>query len=220
MVPATRSVRVLARGDAPYRDLAWHTHDGRLGYVRERALHFMRPGAAPSAPVNRAPVRRFVGWNARGDRFAYVSPERTAPTPEELWTFLLAPVEDARDVVYVSDPGGTQQRVFEGMRVTFPRWSPEDDRLSLSMDVLAPEGYGEIIGGGERSPDLALLEEQIERHGLPREAFEWYLDLRRYGSVPHGGFGLGIERTVGWICGSPHVRETIPFPRMMYRTYP
>ncbi|MFC2037516.1 amino acid--tRNA ligase-related protein, partial [Chloroflexota bacterium] len=83
-----------------------------------------------------------------------------------------------------------------------------------------PEGYGEIIGGGERSGDLAFLEAQIKRHELPREAYEWYLDLRRYGSVPHSGFGLGIERTVMWICGLNHIRETIPFPRLLGRMYP
>ncbi|RKZ18466.1 asparagine--tRNA ligase [bacterium] len=97
---------------------------------------------------------------------------------------------------------------------------PQDDRLSLSMDVLAPEGYGEIIGGGERSPDLALLERQIEKHDLPREAFEWYLDLRRYGSFPHGGFGLGVERLVTYVSGINHLRETIPFPRQIHRLYP
>ena len=99
---------------------------------------------------------------------------------------------------------------------------PDPDRpeLSLSVDCLAPEGYGEIIGGGQRTADLALLERRIAEHDLPREAFEWYLDLRRYGAVPHSGFGLGIERTVAWICGIRHVRETIPFPRMMSRIYP
>ena len=88
------------------------------------------------------------------------------------------------------------------------------------MDVLAPEGYGEIIGGGQREDDLAAARSAIDEHELPREAFEWYLDLRRYGTFPHAGFGLGIERTVAWICGLPHVRETIPFPRMLYRLYP
>jgi asparaginyl-tRNA synthetase len=92
--------------------------------------------------------------------------------------------------------------------------------LALGVDVLAPEGYGEIIGGGERLADLNLLLKRIEDHQLPKEAFEWYLDLRRYGSVPHGGFGMGIERVVSWICGLEHVRETIPYPRMLYRLYP
>jgi asparaginyl-tRNA synthetase len=100
--------------------------------------------------------------------------------------------------------------------------APEPDRPETcrSADLLAPEGYGEIIGGGERASDLAYLEAQIERHNLPREAYEWYLDLRRYGSVPHSGFGLGIERTVMWICGLSHIRETIPFPRLLGRMYP
>jgi asparaginyl-tRNA synthetase len=97
---------------------------------------------------------------------------------------------------------------------------PERPDLALGVDVLAPEGYGEIIGGGERLADLALLLERIEEHKLPQEAFEWYLDLRRYGTVPHGGFGMGIERVVAWICGLEHVRETIPYPRMLYRLYP
>ena len=96
----------------------------------------------------------------------------------------------------------------------------EDPSLALNMDILAPEGYGEIVGGGQREEDLARLEGAIAEHNLPREAFEWYLDLRRYGTFPHAGFGLGIERTVSWICGLPHVRETIPFPRMLNRLAP
>src|SRR5690606_32336007 len=96
----------------------------------------------------------------------------------------------------------------------------EDDRLALGMDVLAPEGYGEITGGGERATDLEFLKDQIAEHGLPQEVFEWYLDLRRYGSVPHAGFGVGLERTVAWVCGLPHVRETIPFPRLLGRLNP
>ena len=97
---------------------------------------------------------------------------------------------------------------------------PDRPETCKSVDLLAPEGYGEIIGGGERSPDINFLEEQIKRHNLPREAYEWYLDLRRYGSVPHSGFGLGVERTVAWICGLHHIRETIPFPRLLGRIYP
>lgn len=97
---------------------------------------------------------------------------------------------------------------------------PERPEVVLGVDVLAPEGYGEIVGGGQRIHDLDLLLRRLEEHGLPREAFEWYLDLRRYGSVPHAGFGMGVERCVAWICGLEHVRETIPFPRMLYRTRP
>ena len=97
---------------------------------------------------------------------------------------------------------------------------PEDERVALCVDMLAPEGYGEIIGGGQREDQLEILERKIDEHQLPREAFQWYLDLRRYGSVPHAGFGMGIERVVSWICGLQHVRETIPFPRMLSRLYP
>ena len=96
----------------------------------------------------------------------------------------------------------------------------ERNELALGVDVLAPEGYGEVIGGGERATSLEFLEEQIALHQLPKEAFEWYLDLRRYGSVPHAGFGMGIERCTAWMCGIEHVRETIPFPRLMNRLRP
>ena len=95
-----------------------------------------------------------------------------------------------------------------------------DPNLALCVDGLAPEGYGEIIGGGEREDDLQTLKQRLEEYNLPEEAFEWYLDLRRFGSVPHSGFGLGIERTVAWICKLPHVRETIPFPRLLDRVKP
>jgi asparaginyl-tRNA synthetase len=97
---------------------------------------------------------------------------------------------------------------------------PQRQDLALCVDVLAPEGYGEIIGGSQRMASHELLLKRIHEHGLPEEAFKWYLDLRKYGSVPHGGFGMGIERAVAWICGLEHVRETIPFPRMLYRLYP
>jgi len=97
---------------------------------------------------------------------------------------------------------------------------PEDPSLALCVDVLAPEGYGEIIGGSERIHDHDLLLSRIKEHGLPVEAFQWYLDIRRYGTVKHGGFGIGLERTVAWLCGLNHVRETIPYPRMLYRLYP
>jgi asparaginyl-tRNA synthetase len=94
------------------------------------------------------------------------------------------------------------------------------DDVVLGVDVLAPEGYGEIIGGGQRIHDLDLLLARIEQHHLPKEAFDWYIDLRKYGTVPHGGFGMGIERCVAWICGLEHIRETIAFPRMLYRLRP
>jgi asparaginyl-tRNA synthetase len=97
---------------------------------------------------------------------------------------------------------------------------PENPKVAKCVDMIAPDGYGEIIGGSERIHDHDLLLERIKEHDLPIESFQWYLDLRKFGSVPHGGFGLGIERTVAWITGIDHVRETIPFPRMLYRIYP
>ena len=97
---------------------------------------------------------------------------------------------------------------------------PENPKVVRGVDVLAPEGYGEIVGGSEREDNLELLVSRIKEHNLPMEAFQWYVDLRRYGSVPHSGFGMGIERVVSWICKLDHLREAIPFPRMMYRNKP
>jgi asparaginyl-tRNA synthetase len=132
------------------------------------------------------------------------------------------------------DFGGDEETVISGrfdrpvivhrypseLKAFYFKRDPSDPALTLNMDVLAPEGYGEVIGGGQREDDLPTLEASIEKHKLPRAAFEWYLDVRRYGTFPHAGFGLGIERTVAWICGLPHVRETIPFPRMLNRLAP
>lgn len=106
------------------------------------------------------------------------------------------------------------------VKAFYMKRDPENPNVALAVDVLAPEGYGEIIGGSQREDDLDVLLQRIKEHNLPQEAFEWYLDLRRYGTVPHAGFGLGVERTVAWICGLDHVRETIPFPRMIYRLTP
>jgi len=106
------------------------------------------------------------------------------------------------------------------VKAFYMKRAPERDELALGVDVLAPEGYGEVIGGGERATSLEFLQKQIAAHDLPQEAFEWYLDLRRYGSVPHAGFGMGVERCTAWMCGIEHVRETIPFPRMLYRLKP
>ena len=102
----------------------------------------------------------------------------------------------------------------------YMKTDPQDATVALCMDVLAPEGYGEIIGGGQREDDLAALQGKLEAHDLSEDAFSWYLDLRRYGSVPHAGFGMGIERMVTWLCGLHHVRESIPFPRMLERVTP
>jgi asparaginyl-tRNA synthetase len=132
------------------------------------------------------------------------------------------------------DLGGTDETVLSeqfdrpvcvthypaAIKAFYMKPDPNEPDKALCVDVLAPEGYGEIIGGGQRLDDLDLLLKRIKEHDLPQESFEWYLDLRRYGSVPHGGFGMGIERCVSWICGLEHVRETIPYPRMLYRIYP
>jgi asparaginyl-tRNA synthetase len=106
------------------------------------------------------------------------------------------------------------------MKAFYMATDPQRPDLALSFDMIAPESGGEIIGGGERQSSYETLLERIREHHLPKEAFQWYLDLRRYGSVPHAGFGLGLERTVAWICGTEHIREVIPFPRMLYRVYP
>ena len=98
--------------------------------------------------------------------------------------------------------------------------SPNDPEVALAMDMIAPEGYGEIIGGSQRIHDHDLLLQRIKEHNLPVEAFQWYLDVRKYGTFPHSGFGMGIERVVAWISGVPHLRETIPYPRMLNRIYP
>jgi asparaginyl-tRNA synthetase len=132
------------------------------------------------------------------------------------------------------DLGGTDETVLSeqfdspvcvthypaAVKAFYMKPDPAQPDRALCVDVLAPEGYGEIIGGGQRLDDYDLLVQRIKEHNLPMEAFEWYLDLRRYGSVPHGGFGMGVERCVSWICGLEHVRETIPYPRMLYRLYP
>jgi len=133
-----------------------------------------------------------------------------------------------------NDLGGTDETVISeqfdrpvmvhhypaAVKAFYMKRDPNDEKYALAVDVLAPEGYGEIIGGSQREDNLDFLLERIKEHNLPQSAFEWYLDLRRYGSVPHAGFGLGLERTVSWICGLDHLREAIPFPRMIYRNTP
>lgn len=133
-----------------------------------------------------------------------------------------------------NDLGGTDETIISNqfdrpvmvhrypaeVKAFYMKRDPENPKVALAVDVLAPEGYGEIIGGSQREDNLDLLLERLHQHELREEDFDWYLDLRKFGSVPHAGFGLGVERTVGWICGLEHVRETIPFPRMIYRKTP
>jgi len=129
----------------------------------------------------------------------------------------------APDETYVSSKFDKPVMVHHypaAVKAFYMKRDPENDEVALGVDVLAPEGYGEVIGGGERATSIEFLEKQIALHELPKEAFEWYLDLRRYGSVPHGGFGMGVERCTAWMCGIEHIREAIPFPRMLYRLKP
>jgi len=135
---------------------------------------------------------------------------------------------------YGNDLGGTDETVISNefdrpvmvhrypaaVKAFYMKRDPENEKFAMAVDVLAPEGYGEVIGGSQREEDLNVLLDRIKEHNLPEEAFNWYLDLRKYGSVPHSGFGLGLERTVSWICGLEHVRESIPFARMIYRNTP
>lgn len=138
------------------------------------------------------------------------------------------------DFKWGNDLGGTDETIISEqydrpvmvhhypaeVKAFYMKRDPADPKYALAVDVLAPEGYGEIIGGSQREDNLDFLLERIKEHNLPQSAFEWYLDLRRFGSVPHSGFGLGLERTVSWICGLDHLREAIPFPRMIYRNTP
>jgi asparaginyl-tRNA synthetase len=138
------------------------------------------------------------------------------------------------EIQWGGDFGGTDETIITAdsdrpiMVDRFPTeikafyFEPDAERpeVVLGVDVLAPEGYGEIIGGGQRIHSAELLMKRIEQHKLPKEAFDWYLDLRKYGSVPHAGFGMGIERCVSWMCGLEHIRETIAFPRMLNRLRP
>jgi asparaginyl-tRNA synthetase len=138
------------------------------------------------------------------------------------------------DFIWGNDLGGTDETLIgddfdcpvmihrypSEVKAFYMKRDPENPKVALAVDVIAPEGYGEIIGGSQREDNLDLLLERIKEHNLPQKFFEWYLDLRRFGTVPHSGFGLGLERTVSWICGLEHLREAIPFPRMIYRNTP
>jgi asparaginyl-tRNA synthetase len=158
-----------------------------------------------------------------------------APFPRLTYDQAAALLKDkGQPFEYGTDLGGTDETVLSeqfdrpvcvthypgAVKAFYMKPDPAQPDKALCVDILAPEGYGEIVGGGQRLDDLDLLVQRIREHNLPQEAFEWYLDLRRYGTVPHGGFGMGIERCVSWICKLEHVRETIPYPRMLYRLYP
>jgi asparaginyl-tRNA synthetase len=157
------------------------------------------------------------------------------PFPRVTYTEAIEQLKKAGKVVkWGDDFGGDEETVLSKLyekplvihrypaecKAFYMKRDPDDDKLALGADILAPEGYGEIVGGGQREDDLKTLEKRIQEYKLPKQAFEWYLDVRRYGTFPHSGFGLGVERTLGWICSLPHVRETIPYPRMLEKVYP
>jgi len=135
------------------------------------------------------------------------------------WGKDLRTIEEDKLMNHFKTPVVVTNYPVEIMAFYKPR-DKKDEKTALCFDMIAPGGYGEIIGGSQREDDLEELLKRIKEHNLPQEVFEWYLDLRRYGSVPHAGFGIGLERTVSWICGLEHLREAIPFPRMIYRNTP
>ncbi len=158
-----------------------------------------------------------------------------APFPRITYTEAIEKLNaNGKPVKWGDDFGGDEETVLSNLydkplvithypaecKAFYMKRDSKDDRLALGADILAPEGYGEIVGGGQREDDLNTLEKRITEHKLPKQAFEWYLDVRRYGTFPHSGFGLGVERTLAWICSLPHVRETIPYPRMLEKVYP
>lgn len=166
---------------------------------------------------------------------ARLEPAANAPYPRITYDEAAALLRDAGEEFTYGEDFGAPHETFLGGRFDRPvlvhRWpsaikafymkrDASNPTLALGVDMIASEGYGELIGGSQREDDLDLLRQRVIEHHLPEEAFRWYLDLRRYGSVPHGGFGLGLERTIAWITGVDHLRECIPFPRMLYKIYP
>jgi asparaginyl-tRNA synthetase len=158
-----------------------------------------------------------------------------APFPRISYTEAVALLKDRGfPISFGDDLGGDEETALASLydrpvfvhhypascKAFYMKEDPDTPQLVLNLDLLAPEGYGEIVGGSQREEDLQTLQRRMAEQGLPEAELDWYLDLRRYGSVPHGGFGLGLERLVAWICGLSHVREAIPFPRTLYRLYP
>jgi asparaginyl-tRNA synthetase len=203
-VPRPRRGHASGRGSARVRRRA-RAHDARRGAQGMRARHELsRESPAPFPRITYTEAIQLLHENGHPE--AKVGDDFGADEETVISSKFDRPVIVHR---YPMD-----------LKAFYFKRDPEDPTLALNMDVLAPEGYGEIIGGGQREDSLEKLEAAILQHNLPRAAFEWYLDVRRYGSFPHAGFGLGIERTVAWICGLPHVSETIPFPRMLNRLTP
>ena len=237
-----RDLDALRRVQAPFPRISYSEavellrSDKTKGLVEEKidALHREKSDLEKERVSNKSNYGQLKEWKKRRvDAREIEINARLAQVQEELRN-LPEWWRSAAEFEWGGDFGGSDETLLtwhfdrpiivhrypEAVKAFYMKRDPEDDRLALGMDVLAPEGFGEIIGGGQRADDLAFLEAQVERHDLPRKAFEWYFDLRRYGSVPHSGFGLGLERTVSWICGLEHIRETIPFPRTLGRLTP
>jgi asparaginyl-tRNA synthetase len=202
-----RDVSKLENVKAPFPRI---TYSEAVEVIRKVQLA-QRAQRAQGQPAEAGPER---GGGAGGSE-----PKASEPPPLMQWGADIGGDEETI-VAQQFDRPVMVHRYPASMKAFYFKKDPADPRVALGCDVLAPEGYGEIIGGGQREDDLAKLEAAIAEHRLPKEAFEWFLDLRRYGSVPHAGFGMGVERCVAWICGLHHVRETIPFARMTERITP
>jgi asparaginyl-tRNA synthetase len=189
-------------------------HEKELKAVLERDVEKLRNVKPPFPRITYSDAVEVIR-----DVRAQGQPDEAAPAPPFEWGDDIGGDEETIVASQFDRPVMVHRYPAELKAFYFKR-DPRDARVALGCDVLAPEGHGEIIGGGQREDDLAVLEAALEQHRLPKEAFEWYLDLRRYGTVPHAGFGMGVERCVAWICGLHHVRETIPFARMMERITP
>ena len=169
-----------------------------------------------------------------GNLFAYSDLVEFNPQASHTYFYLVALKQNSIDFTYGEDFGASDETLISNQYdspVMIHSWPADtkafymkrdeiNNNLALGVDMIAPEGYGEIVGGGQREDNIDILIETIRHHDLPLKPFEWYLDLRKYGSVPHSGFGLGLERFVAWVCGTKHIRETIPFPRTMARLEP
>jgi asparaginyl-tRNA synthetase len=206
-------------------EVAFMDLDGDMELMEQFVSYVVQTAVAKHGPELQRVLERDLG------KLANVKP----PFPRITYTEAVEVIQKAgHPMKWGDDIGGDEETVVAQqfdrpvmvhrypaeMKAFYFKKDPTDPKVALGCDVLAPEGYGEIIGGGQREDDLETLERGIAQHQLPKEAFEWYLDLRRYGTVPHAGFGMGVERCVAWICGLHHVRETIPFARMMERITP
>ncbi len=206
-------------------EVAWMRFDGLLELIEE----FM------TAIVSRVLDRCAEDLDRLERDVSLLEPATRRPYPRMDYADAIAALADrGHPAEFGDDFGGDEETVLASLhdrpvmvtrypahiKAFYMQPDPEDPTRALAVDVLAPEGYGEIIGGSERIDSAELLERRIAEHGLPREAFEWYLDVRRYGSFPHSGFGMGIERCTAWLCGIHHAREAIPYPRTLNRLYP